>query len=84
MNYITILSVVTPLSIYHGCSTWKTFWEGKFVQVNMKISGCCNVRKGRDINNGNQYAVLDIFLKFGAMDKMKSISSEPNIIWGGW
>ena len=24
------LVVVTPLSIYHGCSTQKTFWEEKF------------------------------------------------------
>ena len=25
-----ILAVVTPPYIYHGCSTWKTFWEEKF------------------------------------------------------
>ena len=38
------LLVVTPLYIYHGCSTGKTFWEenftGKkdlFLFVNMKI-----------------------------------------------
>ena len=38
------LVVVSPLSIYHGCSTRKTFWEEKFtgkkqyllVSVNMK------------------------------------------------
>ena len=37
------LVVVAPPSIYHGCSTWKTFWEGKFTgkqdlfeSVNMK------------------------------------------------
>ena len=24
------LAVVTPPSIYHGCSTRKTFWEEKF------------------------------------------------------
>ena len=24
------LVVVTPPSIYHGCSTWKTLWEEKF------------------------------------------------------
>ena len=24
------LVVVTPLSIYHGCFTQKTFWEEKF------------------------------------------------------
>ena len=38
------LAVVKPLSIYHGCSTQKTFWEEKFtgkenlfLSVNMKI-----------------------------------------------
>ena len=38
-----ILAVLTPPYIYHGCSTWKTFWEGKFIDeenlfpaVNMK------------------------------------------------
>ena len=38
------LAVVTPLSIYHGCSTRKTFWEEKFtgkesvfLAVDMKI-----------------------------------------------
>ena len=38
------LIVVTPLSIYHGCSNWKTFWKEKFTgeeklfsAVNMKI-----------------------------------------------
>ena len=25
-----LLVVVTPLSFFHGCSTRKTFWEGKF------------------------------------------------------
>ena len=40
------LVVVTPLSIYHGCSTRKTFWEEKFTgkkdlfqSVNMKNCG---------------------------------------------
>ena len=38
------LAVVTPLYIYHGCSTQKTFWEGKFtldefIAVNMKNCG---------------------------------------------
>ena len=27
---IKFLVVVTPPSIYHGCSNQKTFWEGKF------------------------------------------------------
>ena len=51
------LVVVTPLSIYHGCSTWKTFWEEKFTgkkqnlfeSVNMRNCGQLNVRKHKEI-----------------------------------
>ena len=46
------LVVVVPPRIYHGCSTRKTFWEGKFtgkkqdlfVSVNMRNYGQLNVR----------------------------------------
>ena len=42
MMNMKLLAVVTPPSIYHGCSTHKTFWEvkfkfGEFTAVNMKI-----------------------------------------------
>ena len=47
-----LLAVVTPPYIYHGCSTRKTFWEGKFTgeenlfsSVNMKNCDRRNVRK---------------------------------------
>ena len=30
MMNMKILAVLTPPSIYHGCSTHNTFWEGKF------------------------------------------------------
>ena len=30
MMKMNLLAVVTPLYIYHGCSTWKTFWEENF------------------------------------------------------
>ena len=47
-----LLAVVTPPSIYHGCSTPKTFWEEKFtgkenlfLAMNMKNCGRRNVRK---------------------------------------
>ena len=30
MMNMNILAVVTPPSIYHGCSALKTFWEEKF------------------------------------------------------
>ena len=45
-----ILVVVTPPSIYHGCSTQKTLWEEKFTgkkdlfqSENMKNCGCRKV-----------------------------------------
>ena len=42
MMNILLLVVVTPSSIYHGCYTWKTLWEGEFTlseltAVNIKI-----------------------------------------------
>ena len=41
MMNMKLLEVVTPPSIYYGCSTWKTFWEEMFTLcdisgVNMK------------------------------------------------
>ena len=71
-----ILEVVTPLSIYHGCSTQTTFWEenftlGELTPVNMKICGSCNVRKQIDIKNGEKYITLDMPLNFGSLYKIK-------------
>ena len=54
MMNINLLAVVTPPSIYHGCSTQKTLWEenftveenftpGEFSAVNMKNCGRLNV-----------------------------------------
>ena len=82
-----LLAVVTPLSIYHGCSTWKTFWEekftlGQFKPVNIKDCGCRNVRKHMEIKNGEKYITLGISLKFGSLDKMKITSSEPKDYFG--
>ena len=81
-----LLSVVTPPSIYYGCSAWKTFWEGKFtgkgnlfLAVNMKNCGHRNVRKHKDIKGSDKYVTLDISLKFYSLDKMKIISSESKI-----
>ena len=75
-----LLSVVTPPYIYHGCSTKKTFWEkkftlGEFTPVNMKNCVRHNVRKHREIKNGDKYITLDILLKFGSLDKMRITSS---------
>ena len=72
-----LLEVVTPPSIYRGCSTWKAFWEGKLTLVNMKICGRHGVSKHRDIKDGEKYITLYISLNFGSLDKMRIISSEP-------
>ena len=78
-----LISVVTPLSIYHGCSTRKTFWEGKFTgkeklfpAVSMKNYGRCNVRKHREIKGSDKYVTLDISLKFENLVNMKMTSSD--------
>ena len=73
--------VTTTLYIYHGCSTWKTFWEekftgeekftiGEFSAVNMKTFGCRNVRKKRGIKGSYNYVILEILLKFGSLYKI--------------
>ena len=83
MMNMNLLAVVTPPSIYHGCSTWKTFWEGKFtgketlfLAVNMKNCGRRHVRKHKEFKGSDKYATLDIFLKFDKLVKMKIASSE--------
>ena len=61
------LVVATPPSIYHGCSTRKTFWEEKFtgkedlfLSVNMKNCGCHKVSKHKDIKGSDKYVTLEI------------------------
>ena len=78
-----LLAVVEPPSIYHGCSTRKTYWEEKFkgkeiffLAVDTKNCGCCNVRKHKEIRGSNKYVTLDISSKFDSLDKMKITSSE--------
>ena len=73
-----LLVVVTPLSIYYGFATQKTFWEEKFtgqehffLAVDMKNCGCRNVRKHKDIKGSDRYVTLDISSKFDTLDKMK-------------
>ena len=68
-----LLAVVTPPpDIYHGCSTWKMFWEEKFTMVNMKSCGRQNVRN----HNGEQYIILDISSKLDFMENREVTSSE--------
>ena len=77
------LVVVTPLSIYHGCSNRKTFWEEKFTDkedlflfVNMKNCVCRKVRKHKDIKGSDKSVTLDISSKFDSLNNMKTTSSE--------
>ena len=85
--------VVTPPSIYHGCSTRKTFWEenftgkkqGFFESVNMRNCGQRNVRKHKEIKVSdkcvtlNMYEILNISEKFDDMENMESTSSESKV-----
>ena len=80
---MNILAVVTPPSIYHGCSTWKTLWEEKFtgkenlfLSMDMKNCGRRKVRKHKEIKGSDKYVTLDISSKFESLDKMKTTSSE--------
>ena len=83
MINMKILSVVKPPSIYHGCFSWKTFWEGKFtgkdnlfLSVDMKNCGRRNVRKHKEIRGSDKYITLIISLNFDSLNKMKITSSE--------
>ena len=78
MINIKLLEVVAPLSIYHGCSARKTFWEEKFTDeeklfsaVNMKNCCHCNVRKHKEIKGSDKCVTLVISLKLDKLDKMK-------------
>ena len=86
------LVVVTPPSIYHGCSTRKTFWEenvtGKqdlFQSVNMKNCGRRKVRKNKEIKGSDKFFTLNIYdtlnisEKFGDLNKMETPSSESKV-----
>ena len=64
-----LLAVVTPPSIYHGCSIRNTLWEEQFTgeeklfsAVNMKNYGCRNVRK-KKLKGSDKYITLDTSLK---------------------
>ena len=83
MMNINLLAIVTPPSIYHGCSTRKTLWEEKFTgeentfsAVNMKNCGRRNDRKHKEIKSSDKYVTLYISLKSDNLDKTKIKSSE--------
>ena len=76
------LVVVTPPSIYHGCSTRKTFWEEKFTgkkdlfqPVKMKNCGRRKVRKHKEIKGSDKIVALDVSAKFDSLNKMENTSS---------
>ena len=83
MNF---LAVVPPPSIYHGCSTRKTFWEEKFtgkedffLSVNMKnvvISISGNTRLSGVLASTSPWTSHP---KFDTLDKMKITSSESKV-----
>ena len=62
------LAIVSPPSIYHGCSTRKTFWEEKlagekkelFEPVNMRNCGNRNVRKHREFKGSDERVTLNM------------------------
>ena len=77
------LVIVTPPSIYHDCSTRKTFWEEKFTgkkdlfqSANMKHCGRHKVRKQKDIKGSDKIVTLNVSAKFDSLNKMKTTSSE--------
>ena len=81
-----LLAVVTPPSIYHGCSIRKTLWEEKFtgkenlfLAVDMKNCGCRNVRKHKEIRGSDKYVTLDISSKFDNLDNMKITLLESKV-----
>ena len=84
------LVVVTPPSIYHGCSTQKTFWEGKFTgkkqdlfqSVNVKNCGRRKFRKHKDVKGSDKIVTLNVSAKFESLNKMETISSESKVKLG--
>ena len=77
------LVVVKPPSIYHGCSTRKTFWEENFTRkqdlfqsVNMKNCGRHKVRKHKEIKGSEKCVTLNILEKFDSLNNMETTSSE--------
>ena len=80
-SYTVVIAVVTPPSVYHGCSTQKKFWEEKFtgmeilfLAVNMTNFGRRNNRKHKEIRGSDKYVTLDLSSKFDSMDNMKITS----------
>ena len=70
------LAVLTPPSIYHGCSNRKMFWEenfaGKenlFLAVGMKNCVRRNVTKHKEIRGSDKDVTLNILSKFDTLSR---------------
>ena len=72
MEFLAV--VIPPPYIYDGLSTRKTFLENKFIPVNMTSCGRRNVRKCRDIKNGEKWIILAIYSKLYCMYKREVTS----------
>ena len=70
---INLLAVLTPLSIYHGCYTRKTFWEENFTgEENFTLGEFSDANmKHREIKGSHKYVTLDISLNFGNLYNMR-------------
>ena len=79
---LAIEIVTPPPDIYHGCSTRKKFWEEKFTPVNMTSCVRINVRRHREIKNGEKYIILDISYKIDCLYKMLVNSLKPKDYMG--
>ena len=86
MNFLLF---VTPPSIYHGCSTRKTFWEENFTgkqdlfqSANMKDCVRRKVRKNKEINGIDKIVILNVSAKFDILNKMKTTSSKSKVKLG--
>ena len=78
-----LLVVVTPLSIYHACSTRKAFWEENFTgkkylfhSVNMKNCGRRKFSKHKEIKDSDKIVTLNVSAKSDSLNKMETTSSE--------
>ena len=77
------LVVATSPYSYHGWSTRKTFWEGKFTgkkdlfqSVNIKNCGRRKVRKHKEIKGSAKIVTLNVSEKFDSMKNIETTSSE--------
>ena len=74
-------AVVTPPYVYHGCSTWKKFWEERFklsevAPVNMKTLVATMLGNTERLTMARSTPHWT-YRWFGSLDKMKITSLDP-------